>query len=73
MLFRSASQIDFTFTRQQRNGAHFAQVHANRVVGIDGLFNRMGGRELLAILRFFRVKKAAFLIERESERFCCFA
>ena len=34
----AARQIDFALARQQRNSAHFAQIHAYRVVRVDGLF-----------------------------------
>src|SRR5947208_10640561 len=37
-LFRS---LDFAFSREQRNRAHFAQVHAHRIVG---LLQRPGGQ-----------------------------
>ena len=36
----------FAFARQQRNGAHFAQVHANRIVG---LFERSGSEVEIAV------------------------
>ncbi len=43
--------FDFAFARQQRNGAHFAQVHAHRVVG---LFQRAGGQVELNVLALFQ-------------------
>ena len=63
----TASEIHFAFTGQQRNGAHFAQVHAYRVVGINRFFGLLC-RELL-FLNFLRMEEISFFVERKSEGF----
>ena len=40
------AKIYFAFARQQRNCAHFTQIHAYRVVGVDGLFHRRRMQEI---------------------------
>ena len=63
-------EIDLAFAGQQRNGAHFAQVHANRVVGVDGLFHRrrmqeigfMSGLGIEELGVFFKIKAKSFRI-----------
>ena len=59
----AAGKIDFAFAGEQRDGAHFAQIHAYRVVGIDRLFYRMGSRKLFGIMDFLRMEEAPFFIE----------
>ena len=63
--FHAAGKIDLTLTGEQGNGSHFAQIHAYRVIGIDGLFYRMGSRKLFGIMDFFRMEEAPFFIEGE--------
>ena len=51
--------FDFAFAREQRNGSHLAQVHAD---GVVGFFERAGSEvefDVLALFAFFK-----FLIER---------
>ncbi|HLW77764.1 MAG TPA: hypothetical protein VKS01_12280 [Bryobacteraceae bacterium] len=66
-------KINFTFAREQGNGAHFAQVDANRVIGIDRFFGLVLGGEFLAIVDLFRVEEVGFLIERKPERLVAIA
>ena len=44
---------NFAFAGEQRNGAHFAEVHAN---GIIGFFERAGGQVEIGAARFFGVR-----------------
>ena len=66
--FHASCKVNFAFTRQQRNRAHFAQVHPNRVIGVDRLFGLMRGGEFLAIVDFFGVEEIGFLVEGKPER-----
>ena len=66
----AASEIDFALTGKQRYGAHFAQIHAYRVVGVNRLFGLLG-RELL-FLNFFGMEEISFFVERKSEGFVTF-
>ncbi len=52
---------------RQRNGAHFAQIHAYRIVGVNRLFGLLG-RELL-FLNFLGMEEIGFFVERKSEGF----
>ena len=61
----ATGQIHFALASQQGHGAHFAQVHANRVVSVNRLLDGMRMSEIFAIMHFLRVKKATFLIERK--------
>jgi len=69
----AACKIDLALAREQRNRAHFAQIHPYRVVRINGLFRRMGGREFFAVVSLFGMEKIGFLIERKSQRLTTFA
>ena len=64
----AAGQVNFALARQQRYRAHFAQVHANRVVCVNRLLDWVRVGEIFAVMHFFRVEEAAFLIERKPER-----
>ena len=64
----ATGQIHFALARQQRDGTHFAQIHAYRVVGINRFLDRMRMGEIFAVMHFLRVEKAAFLVERKPER-----
>ena len=66
--FHAARQIDFAFARQQRNGAHFAQVHAYRIVGVDGLFHRRRVQEI-GFMSGFRIEELGFFLEIEAQGF----
>ena len=61
----AARQIDFAFARQQRNGAHFAQIHAHRIVGVDGLFHRRRVQKI-GFVRSFRIEELGFVLEIEA-------
>ena len=46
-------QLNFAFARQQRNGAHLAQVHAHRIVGLVAeILGELQVGELLAFFEF---------------------
>ena len=60
--FHAAGQIDFAFASEQRNGAHFAEVHADRVVGVDGLFNRRRVQEI-RFVSGFRIEEFGVFFE----------
>ncbi len=64
----AARQIDFAFARQQRNRAHFAQVHAYRIVGVDGFFHRRGVQEI-GFVRGFRIEELGFVFEIKAQSF----
>jgi hypothetical protein len=72
VLFRSlaalhfARKINLTFAGQEGNRAHFAQVHANGIVGIDGLLNLLCGVEIL-FLHILWMEEVSILVERQSE------
>ena len=63
----AASQIDFAFASEQRNGTHLAQIHAYRIVGVNRLFGLLG-RELL-FLDLLRMEEIGFFVEWKSEGF----
>ena len=69
----AAGQIDFAFARQQRNRAHFAQIHAYRIIGVNRFFGRMRSGKLFAIMGFLGVKEIRFLVERKPQRLMAFA
>ena len=58
----AARQIDFAFAGQQRNSTHFAQVHADRIVRVDGLFHRRGVQEI-GFVRSLRIEEFGFFFE----------
>ena len=62
----AAGQVDFALAGQQRNGAHFAQIHAYRVVGINRLFDRMGRRKLFAVMDFFGMEETRLPHRKEA-------
>ena len=64
----AAGQVHLALAGQQRYGAHFAQIHANRVVCVNRFLDGMRMGEIFAIMHFLRVEETAFLIERKSER-----
>ena len=66
-------KINFTFAGQQRNGTHFAQIHAYRIVGVNRLFYRMRRCKLFPIMDFLGMKKIAFFIEGNPQRLVAFA
>ena len=68
----AAGEIHFAFAGEQRDGTHFAQVYANRVVGIDRLFNGLRVKEV-GLMGGFRVEKLGFLVEREAKRLRSFS
>ena len=61
--FHAAGEIHLALAGQQRDGAHFAQIHAYRIIGIDRLFYRMGSRKLFGIMDFLRMEEAPFFVE----------
>ena len=66
--FHAAGQIDLSFAGEQWNRTHFAQVHAYRIIGIDGFLGWVRSRKLFAIMHFLGVKEICFLIERKPKR-----
>ena len=71
--FHATCKINFAFARQQRDGAHFAQIHAYRIIRVNRLFGRMRSRKVFAIMSFLGMKKCPFLIERNPERLVALA
>ena len=65
-------QIDFAFARQQRNRAHFAQVHAYRVVGIDRFLDLLLRVEKIRFLSRFGIKELGIFVEGNAKRFVTF-
>ena len=63
-----AGQADFAFPGQEGNGAHFAQVHANRVIRVNGFLDRLAGLRVIAFLNFLGVEEIGILVERNPER-----
>src|SRR5579871_1457117 len=59
-------QIDFTLAGKQRYRAHLAQVHADRVIRVNGLFDGMGRGELLAFVGFLRMEKVCFFVSKRN-------
>ena len=49
--FHAAGKIDFAFAGQQRNRAHFAQIHAYRVVGVNRFFLLLGRMKKIGFAR----------------------
>ena len=64
----AAGQIDFAFAGQQRNGTHLAQIHADRVVRVDGLFHRRRVQEI-GLMGGLRVEELGFFLEIEAQSF----
>ena len=62
----AARQIDFAFAGEQRNGAHFAQIHAYRIVGVNRLFDLLRSRKFL-VLNFLGMEEIRFFVERNPE------
>src|SRR5579863_3083737 len=71
--FHAPRQVDFALPRQQRDSAHFAQIHAYRIVRVDGLLHRMRGSKLLAVMHFLWMEETTFLIKRKPQRLMPFA
>ena len=69
----AARQIDFAFARQQRNGAHFAQIHAYRIVGVNRLFGLMRSRKLFSSWTSSGWKKFASSSKGSPQRLVTFA
>jgi len=67
--FHAAGQTHFAIAGQDRDGAHFAQIHAYRIVGVNRLLNLLRGREFLAVLNFLGVEKIGILVKRDPEGF----
>ncbi len=65
--FHAARQVDFALASQQRDGAHFAQIHAYRVVGVNRLLGLLGWERLF--LDFLGMEEVGFFVERKSEGF----
>ena len=64
--FHAAGEFDFAFAGKQRDGAHFAQIYANRIVGIDRLFDLLLGLEEI---RFrFGIEKLRLFVEVDRNR-----
>ena len=59
------AKIDFAFAGQQRNGTHFAQIHAYRVVRVDGLFHRRRVQEI-GLMGGLRIEELGFFFEIEA-------
>ena len=55
---------DFAFARQQRNGAHFAQIHAH---GIVGFFERTGGEVQIRFALVRVILRDAFMVAALGE------
>ena len=64
--FHAARQIDFALARQQWNGAHLAQVHPYRIVGVDGLFHRRRVQEV-GLVSCLRIEELGFFLEIEAQ------
>jgi len=64
----ATGKVNFALASQQWYGTHFAQVYANGVVGINRFLDGRCVSEIFAVMHFLRVKKAAFLVKRKSER-----
>jgi hypothetical protein len=60
-----AGKVHFALPRQQRDGAHFAQIHAYRVVRVNGLLRLLRRLKIVAVMHFFRVEKLGILVERK--------
>ncbi len=64
-----ACQVHFPFTGQQRHGSHFAQVHTNRIVRVDGFFYGLLWMEEVRFRRSLWIKEfSRFLVEVNIER-----
>jgi tripartite-type tricarboxylate transporter receptor subunit TctC len=59
-------QIDFSFAGKQRHGTHLAQIHAYRVIRVDGFLDGLNRRELF-FLDVFRVEIIWLIVERETQ------
>ena len=61
-------QIHFAFAGQQRNRSHFTQIHAYRIVGVDGLFHRRGMQEI-GLVACLRIEKLGIFLKVEAQGF----
>ena len=61
-------EVHFSFSRQQRNGSHLAQIDRDRVIRVDGLFHLLLRMEKILVRRL-RIEKLGFFVEIETERF----
>ena len=61
----ASRQVHFAFPCEQRDGAHFAQVNANRIVRVNGLFHLLLGVE--EVLFCFGVEKFRFFVEVDGQ------
>ena len=64
-----AGEVDFAFAGKKRNGAHFAQIHANGIVGIDRFFYWCASLWIFGVL-LFRMKKCRIVVKRNAQRLC---
>ena len=60
--FHAAREIDLTFASEERNGTHLAEVHADGIVGVDGLFNRGRVKEV-GFMSGFRIEEFGVFFE----------
>ena len=61
----AARQVDFAFAGEQRDGAHFPEVHPYRVIGVDGLFGLLDRME---ILRLGVKELGRLFVKRKAQR-----
>ncbi len=66
-LLHPAGQRDFPLPRQQRDGAHLAEIHPDRIVRVDRFLRRLRGGKLV-FLDVLGMKEIGFLIEWQTER-----
>jgi hypothetical protein len=59
-------QIYFAFAGQQRNRSHFTQIHAYRIVGVDGLFHRRRLQEI-GFVSGLRVEEFGLFLKIEAQ------
>ena len=64
----AARQVNFALTRQQRNRTHLAQIHAYRIIRVNGFFYVLSCMKVVAIMHFFRMEKVCFLIKWKTQR-----
>ena len=60
--FHAARQIDLTLAGQEGNGTHLAEVHADGIVGVDGLFDRGRVKEV-GFMSGFRIEEFGVFFE----------
>ena len=62
-----AGKVNFTLASQQRHGAHLPEVDPDRIVRVNGLFDRWLRMKEIRLVRRIGVEELRFLFEIDAQ------